>query len=142
MVFFMVSSLLTVCKADCPGTATVPSQLNSDIESESGATSNKLTTRGYSLTQAKIWKFYTGADSEFLTGIEFTYSSDCCSDPNIVQMNGSTTGAYIFSVAITKKVTKVSFMKGSNSKLCDIWFTHTDGSITKTTNCSTCTVGS
>ena len=54
-------------------------------------------------------------------------------------MNGAT-GLNTFSVAITKKVTKVSFMAGITGKLCDIWFTHTDGSTTKTTNCSTCTI--
>ena len=56
-------------------------------------------------------------------------------------MNGAT-GLNTFSVAITKKVTKVIFMAGSTGKLCDIWFTHFDGSVTKTSNCSTCTAGS
>ena len=55
-------------------------------------------------------------------------------------MNGAT-GLNTFSVAITKKVTQVNFRAGSNSKLSDIWFTHFDGSITKTSNCSTCTAG-
>ena len=57
-------------------------------------------------------------------------------------MNGLTTGAYIFTVPITKIVTKVNFMAGSTGKLCDVWFTYFDGSIAKTTICSTCTVGS
>ena len=55
-------------------------------------------------------------------------------------MNG-TTGLNTFSVAITKKVTQVSFRAGSNSKLSDIRFTHFDGSITKTSKSSTCTAG-
>ena len=55
-------------------------------------------------------------------------------------MNGITSN-YAKTVAITKKVTQVHFRAGSNSKLSDIWFTHFDGSITKTSNCSTCTAG-
>ena len=56
-------------------------------------------------------------------------------------MNGNTNGSVTSSVAITKKLTQISFRAGSNGKLCDIWFTQTDGSILKTTNCSTCTAG-
>jgi hypothetical protein len=41
----------------------------------SGAFSNVLTTRGYSLTKSKIWKFYNDANKDFITGIELTYSS-------------------------------------------------------------------
>ena len=52
------------------------------------------------------------------------------------------TSNYVFTVAITKKVTQVNFRAGSSTKLSDIWFTHFDGSVTKTSNCSTCTAGS
>ena len=55
-------------------------------------------------------------------------------------MYGTMAGT-MFSKSITKKVTKVGFMKGYNSsKLCDILFTFGDGSTEKTCNSSTCYV--
>jgi hypothetical protein len=137
----MVSNLVTLCNAACPDVATVPTQLSVNVSGIIGAISNKLTTSGYSLTQSRIWKFVPGSDFEFITGIELTYSSDCCGDPNIVHMYGTVSGS-IFSTNIEKKVTKVILKAGSSSKLCDIWFTLGDGSEAKTCNCSTCTTGS
>ena len=50
LILFMVSNLVTICNAACPDAATVPTQLSVNVSGILGATSNKLTTSGYSLT--------------------------------------------------------------------------------------------
>ena len=50
VIFFIVSNLVTLCNAACPDVATVPTQLSVNVSGILGATSNKLTTSGYSLT--------------------------------------------------------------------------------------------
>ena len=45
---FMVSNLLTFCRAACPGSATFATE-SKPISTIIGATSHMLTTRGYSL---------------------------------------------------------------------------------------------
>lgn len=96
--FFMVSNLLTSCRAACPSSATVPTE-SSAISTISGATSHVLSNRGYSLTKSKIWKTTSLEDDSTVNGIEFTYSSDYCGFPDIVHMYGSS-AAYVWSVSI------------------------------------------
>ena len=135
----MVSNLFTFCRAACPGSATSATESNA-VSTQVGATSFKLATRGYSITKSKIWKDSNDANDENIYGIEFTYSNDCCSLPDIVHMYGSRTGSNVFSVSISSKVTAVIFRYDS-SKLRDIWFNLANGKTRKTTGCTSCMYG-
>ena len=84
----MVSNLLIFCRAACPGSATFATESRT-ISTIGGATSYKLTTRGYSLAISRMYKEYYARDDASLYGIEFTYSSDCCGGTDIVHMYGS-----------------------------------------------------
>ena len=94
----MVSNLLIICRAACAGSATSATE-SSAISTVGGATSYKLTTRGYSLTQSKMWKSSNNPDDNVFYGVELTYSSDCCGGADIKHMYGSQTG-FVFSVNI------------------------------------------
>jgi hypothetical protein len=54
-VFFLISNFFTYSHAVCPGASIISTEL-SPVLTIPGALSNKLTNRGYSLTQSKIWK--------------------------------------------------------------------------------------
>ena len=138
VALFTICNLLTYCRAACPGSATVPTE-SSFISGFSTSTSNKLANRGYSLTKSTIWKTNNVADDATLSGIEFTYSSDCCELADIVHMYGSST-ANDWSLSITQKVTAVGFIykKGGpkSGRIRDIWFKLADDSTVKTCGCS------
>ena len=135
-VFFLTSNFFTYCRAVCPGETTSPTEIIS-VSTRPGALSNKLTNRGYSLTQSKIWKRHNWEDDK-INGIELTYSSDCCGLPDIDHMYGSQSGFEFQSKIITSKVIAVKFMHEENEDhLLDIWFTLADGSTAKTCHCRT-----
>ena len=85
-----------------------------------------------------MWKKTSSVDDVDIYGIEFTYSNDCCGQPDIVHMYGSQTGSNVFSLSISSKVTAVSFRYDS-SKLSDIWFSISGGAgLVKTCGCTIC----
>lgn len=129
---FAITNLITHCNAACPGAATVPTE-SSAISGIAGSTSHVLTNRGYSLTKSKIWKTGHDKDGKTVSGIEFTYSSDCCGLADIVHMYGST-AAHVWSVSITQKVTAIILLY-KNTVIRDIGFTLEDGSTIQTCNC-------
>ena len=135
----MVSNLFTFCRAACPGSATSATE-SYPVSTQAGATSFKLSTRGYSITKSKIWKETNNANDENIYGIEFTYSTDCCGLPDIVHMYGSRTGSNVFSESISSKVIAVNF-RYDTSKLRDIWFNLANGTTRKTTGCTSCMYG-
>ena len=101
MVLFTLCNILTYCNAACPGTTiSGATEKTRNIFGTSGSTSNILADRGYSLTKSKIWKVDNDVNDSDTYGIEFTYSNDCCGQPDIVHMFGSRTGS-VFSVSIS-----------------------------------------
>ena len=137
-VLFAICNIVIYCRAACPGGTVSATESSSTSISLNGAITNKLSDRGYSLTQSKMWKSSSSEDEMYIYGIELTYSSDRCGYTDIVHMYGSPRGSYIWSVSITQKVTAVKFIRRNGGQsLRDIWFTLADGSIAKTCNCKT-----
>jgi hypothetical protein len=75
-----------------------------------GATSLRLANKGYSPSKVRINRDGTSPTTTQIYGFEFTYSSDSCGEPNIVQMIGASPLIVKLSLKnITKPVTAVKF---------------------------------
>jgi hypothetical protein len=86
---FAVLNFLTLCEA----VATTPAESTPYVSLNSNDFSSKLSTRGYSLTKAELWK-PNPANGSDVYGFKFTFSPDCCSTgPDITQMYGSSSGS-------------------------------------------------
>jgi hypothetical protein len=131
--FASIFAVLSI-SAHCNAVATTPAQSNPTVSTSSGAFSFYLSTRGYSLTKAELWK-PNDPNGSSVHGFKLTFSPDCCGGGDITQMYGTTgSGNTLFSSFILKKVTTVSFLYNDRN-LKDIEFGHPDGTKTKICGC-------